>query len=72
MIREIMDTDKLKDRRCSMEIEIKDAVNASMASFRQDTGVSPHEIRITLSCVTRLDAKNTEYFVLNVESDIDI
>lgn len=66
-----MEKDQLHDRRCKMETEIKDAVTASMASFREDTGISPHEIRINLSCITRLDQKNTEYFVLNVESDVE-
>ena len=66
-----MEQDQLQDRRCKMEAEIKEAVSASMASFREDTGISPHEIRINLSCVTRLDEKNTEYFVLSIESDVD-
>lgn len=66
-----MEKDQLQDRRCKMEAEIKDAISTSMKSFREDTGLSPHDIRIHLSCITRLDEKNTEYFVLNVESDID-
>lgn len=67
-----MEKDQLQDRKCKMEAEIKDAITASMKSFRKDTGISPYEIRIQLSCVTRLDEKSTEYFVLHVESDLDV